>query len=174
VVLDDDPQPVRAAACEATGPNTLRLTLTEGKYHQVKRMLAAVGNRCQGLHRSAIGRLALADGPASRLLRWGSAEVPGPTPLRPGTRQRRPGVGGRPPGSRAAHAVADHDRVVAGPPASPTAGQRTACIADRRARRLCGPWMVPAHIPVVVQRTCHVAQALIRSYSVAWARGCTW
>lgn len=74
VVLDDDPQPVRAAACEATGPNTLRLTLTEGKYHQVKRMLAAVGNRCEGLHRSAIGGLTLADGPASGLWRWVSSE----------------------------------------------------------------------------------------------------
>ena len=57
VVLDDDPKPVRAAACVATGPHALRLTLTEGKYHQVKRMLAAVGNRVVGLHRSRIGVL---------------------------------------------------------------------------------------------------------------------
>lgn len=55
VVLDDDPRPVRAAACEATGEHALRLTLTEGKYHQVKRMLAAVGNRVTTLHRSRIG-----------------------------------------------------------------------------------------------------------------------
>jgi 16S rRNA pseudouridine516 synthase len=59
VVLDDDPRPVRAAACEATGEHTLRLTLTEGKYHQVKRMVAAVGNRVEGLHRASIGALAL-------------------------------------------------------------------------------------------------------------------
>jgi 16S rRNA pseudouridine516 synthase len=59
VVLDDDPKPVRAAACEATGEHALRLTLTEGKYHQVKRMLAAVGNRVTRLHRSRIGGLAL-------------------------------------------------------------------------------------------------------------------
>jgi 16S rRNA pseudouridine516 synthase len=59
VVLDDDPKPVRAAACEATGTHALRLTLTEGKYHQVKRMLAAVGNRVVQLHRSRIGRLEL-------------------------------------------------------------------------------------------------------------------
>ena len=59
VVLDDDPKPVRAAACEASGPCSLRLTLTEGKYHQVKRMLAAVGNRVEALHRSRIGALAL-------------------------------------------------------------------------------------------------------------------
>jgi 16S rRNA pseudouridine516 synthase len=57
VVLDDDPAPVRAAACEATGERRLRLTLAEGKYHQVKRMIAAVGNRVEALHRSRIGRL---------------------------------------------------------------------------------------------------------------------
>jgi 16S rRNA pseudouridine516 synthase len=59
VVLEDDPRPVRAAACEATDERQLRLTLTEGKYHQVKRMIAAVGNRVEALHRSKIGALAL-------------------------------------------------------------------------------------------------------------------
>ena len=59
VVLDDDPKPVKAAACEAVDIHHLRLTLTEGKYHQVKRMLAAVGNRVEGLHRSRIGGLQL-------------------------------------------------------------------------------------------------------------------
>ena len=59
VKLVDDPATVAAAACEATGECSLRLTLTEGKYHQVKRMLAAVGNRVEGLHRSAIGGVAL-------------------------------------------------------------------------------------------------------------------
>ena len=59
VVLDDDPKPVRAAACEKTGELTLSLTLTEGKYHQVKRMIAAVGNRVEGLHRARIGTLDL-------------------------------------------------------------------------------------------------------------------
>jgi len=61
VVLDDDPKPVRAAACEAISSHHLRLTLTEGKYHQVKRMLAAVSNRVEGLHRSQIGGLTLPD-----------------------------------------------------------------------------------------------------------------
>jgi len=59
VVLDDDPKPVRAAACVANDAYHLSLTLTEGKYHQVKRMLAAVGNRVEGLHRSRIGALDL-------------------------------------------------------------------------------------------------------------------
>jgi 16S rRNA pseudouridine516 synthase len=59
VVLDDDPAPVRAVAAERTGSHTLALTLEEGRYHQVKRMLAAVGNRVEVLHRSAFGRWAL-------------------------------------------------------------------------------------------------------------------
>ena len=59
VVLDDDPKPVRAAACELSSELQLSLTLTEGKYHQVKRMIAAVGNRVEGLHRSRIGSLDL-------------------------------------------------------------------------------------------------------------------
>ncbi|MEO6958736.1 MAG: 16S rRNA pseudouridine(516) synthase [Burkholderiaceae bacterium] len=59
VVLEDDPKPVRASACEAVAPHHLRLTLTEGKYHQVKRMVAAVGNRVEALHRSQIGGLVL-------------------------------------------------------------------------------------------------------------------
>jgi len=59
VVLEDDPTPVRAAACEAVGERGIRLTLTEGKYHQVKRMVAAVGNRVETLHRSSFGPLGL-------------------------------------------------------------------------------------------------------------------
>lgn len=70
VVLDDDPQPVRAAAAVATGETGLRLTLTEGKYHQVKRMVAAVGNRVEGLHRSQIGPLVLPADMAAGQWRW--------------------------------------------------------------------------------------------------------
>ncbi len=70
VVLDDDPKPVRAAACEAIGSHHLRLTLTEGKYHQVKRMVAAVSNRVEGLHRSQIGGLKLPDDLAPGQWRW--------------------------------------------------------------------------------------------------------
>jgi 16S rRNA pseudouridine516 synthase len=70
VVLEDDPKPVRAAACEPTGERTLRLVLTEGKYHQVKRMLAAVGNRVEKLHRSRIGGLELPADLAPGQWRW--------------------------------------------------------------------------------------------------------
>ncbi len=64
VQLADETGFVRAAAVEATGERSdgfygLRITLTEGKYHQVKRMVAAAGNRVEALHRSHFGALAL-------------------------------------------------------------------------------------------------------------------
>ena len=59
VLLNDEPEPVSAAACEIVGDNLLRLTLTQGKYHQVKRMVAAAGNRVEALHREAVGDLTL-------------------------------------------------------------------------------------------------------------------
>ena len=70
VVLDDDPKPVAAADAQALGEHHLQLTLTEGKYHQVKRMVAAVGNRVEGLHRSRIGGLALPTDLAPGEWRW--------------------------------------------------------------------------------------------------------
>jgi 16S rRNA pseudouridine516 synthase len=70
VVLDDDPAPVRAAACEATGTHGLRLTLTQGRYHQVKRMVAAVGNQVAALHRSRYGSLDLPPALAPGSFRW--------------------------------------------------------------------------------------------------------
>ena len=100
VVLDDDPLPVRAAAAYRTGAHTdehtLRMTLTEGKYHQVKRMIAAAGNRVETLHRSAFGTLDLSSTPAPGQWRWVSAAeraalsaVSGaafaPAPAHPGT-----------------------------------------------------------------------------------------
>ena len=70
VVLDDDPRPVRAAACVLRGSHMLDLTLTEGKYHQVKRMLAAVGNRVEALHRASVGALELDNALAPGQWRW--------------------------------------------------------------------------------------------------------
>ena len=70
VTLLDDPAPVCAAACEITGECGLSLTLTEGKYHQVKRMIAAVGNRVETLHRSRFGALVLPADLAPGQWRW--------------------------------------------------------------------------------------------------------
>jgi 16S rRNA pseudouridine516 synthase len=95
VVLDDDPQPVRAAACRATGTQALELTLVQGKYHQVKRMVAAVGNHCEALHRSAFGALTLGDGPAAGGWRFVSAAERAALLARPPGMDAEPG----PPGS---------------------------------------------------------------------------
>ena len=75
VQLVDDPATVKAAAAELTGPRDdglhgLRLTLVDGKYHQVKRMLAAVGNRVEALHRSGFGALQLPPDLAPGAWRW--------------------------------------------------------------------------------------------------------
>ncbi len=59
VVLDDSPEPVLALAAVSTSPRQLTLTLAQGKYHQVKRMLAAVDNHVERLHRSQIGQFVL-------------------------------------------------------------------------------------------------------------------
>lgn len=72
-MLDDDPEPVYADAADPVGEGEtlhLRLTLLQGKYHQVKRMVAAVSNRVEGLHRSQIGRLTLPKDLAPGQWRW--------------------------------------------------------------------------------------------------------
>ena len=55
VVLDDDPRPCFASACQQLSENRLAMTIVEGRYHQVKRMMAAVGNHVATLHRVEIG-----------------------------------------------------------------------------------------------------------------------
>lgn len=70
VQLHDEPLPIAAAACEIVGERRLRLTLTEGKYHLVKRMIAAAGNRVEALQREAIGALTLPADLAPGAWRW--------------------------------------------------------------------------------------------------------
>lgn len=76
VVLEDDPKPVLALACrhKAAIPNQIHMTLAQGKYHQVKRMMAAVGNHVDALARSQIGALKLPEDLALGEWRWMSAD----------------------------------------------------------------------------------------------------
>lgn len=60
VQLHDEPAPLAAVTCRQLDTHSLEIVLEQGKYHQVKRMLAAAGNHCAALHRSAIGTLTLA------------------------------------------------------------------------------------------------------------------
>lgn len=59
VKLHDEPAPLKAVSCVRRGEHQLEIVLEQGKYHQVKRMLAAADNHCLSLHRSAIGGLTL-------------------------------------------------------------------------------------------------------------------
>jgi 16S rRNA pseudouridine516 synthase len=59
VSLRGDDRPTAPAEVDWLGGDDLRLVIREGRYHQVKRMLAAVGNRVVSLHRERIGALAL-------------------------------------------------------------------------------------------------------------------
>jgi 16S rRNA pseudouridine516 synthase len=74
VQLNDEPAPIAALACDKLEEFTLRLTLAEGKYHQVKRMIAATGNRVETLHREAIGSYALPEDLQPGSWRWLEAE----------------------------------------------------------------------------------------------------
>ena len=59
VQLNGEEGLTRPAKLEIVGEREGVLTITEGKYHQVKRMFAAVGNRVVGLHRDRVGSLEL-------------------------------------------------------------------------------------------------------------------
>jgi 16S rRNA pseudouridine516 synthase len=59
LLLESDDKPLLPAELEVLAPRQARLTLHEGRYHQVRRMFAAVGNHVQSLHRSQIGGLQL-------------------------------------------------------------------------------------------------------------------
>ncbi|AJE99665.1 pseudouridine synthase [Pandoraea apista] len=57
VLLRDETEPLAATDVMSPSPHEIALTITQGKYHQVKRMVAAAGNRVEGLVRIAIGGL---------------------------------------------------------------------------------------------------------------------
>lgn len=59
VQLHDEPAPLAAQSCRKLDEHRIEIVLEQGKYHQVKRMLAAAGNHCVALRRTAIGRLTL-------------------------------------------------------------------------------------------------------------------
>ena len=61
LLLESETTPLAPAMLEAIDARHARLLLTEGRYHQVRRMFAAVGNHVEALHRSRIGGLALGD-----------------------------------------------------------------------------------------------------------------
>ena len=61
LMLEGETKPLKPAELVVVSPTSARLTVHEGRYHQVRRMFAAVGNHVQALHRERIGELALPD-----------------------------------------------------------------------------------------------------------------
>ena len=59
LLLENEATPLAPAHLEVLAPDRARLVLHEGRYHQARRMFAAVGNHVETLHRSAIGGLSL-------------------------------------------------------------------------------------------------------------------
>ena len=59
LMLDGEFKPLAPARLEVLSPTTARITVTEGRYHQVRRMFAATGNHVNSLHRESIGALTL-------------------------------------------------------------------------------------------------------------------
>ena len=66
LMLESEKTPLAPAVLEIVGPRQARLTLTEGRYHQARRMFAAVGNHVEALHRGRLGGLTLDDLPAGQ------------------------------------------------------------------------------------------------------------
>ena len=63
LMLESETTPLLPAEMEVLGPRRARLTLHEGRYHQVRRMFVAVGNHVEALHRERVGGLTLGDLP---------------------------------------------------------------------------------------------------------------
>jgi 16S rRNA pseudouridine516 synthase len=70
VELHGDDGMTSPATVVMLGERSCDLTIREGKYHQVKRMFAAVGNRVESIHRIAIGPVGLGEDPAEGSWRW--------------------------------------------------------------------------------------------------------
>ncbi len=70
VKLIDETETIAALDVKQITENVIHMTLAEGKYHQVKRMVAAIANRVEGLKRIQIGELKLPDDLAVGEWRW--------------------------------------------------------------------------------------------------------
>ena len=74
LVLESEATPLLPAELEDLGDRRVRLTIREGRYHQVRRMFAAAGNHVQALHRTHVGALELGDLPSGEWRALDAAE----------------------------------------------------------------------------------------------------
>ena len=75
LLLESEKEPLAPAMLEVLGPRHARLTVTEGRYHQVRRMFAATGNHVETLQRIAVGGLTLGELPLGEWRVLGADEV---------------------------------------------------------------------------------------------------
>ena len=75
LLLESETTPLLPAELEVLEPRKARLTLHEGRYHQVRRMFAAIGNHVEALHRVSVGGLALRDLPVGEWRMLGEGEI---------------------------------------------------------------------------------------------------
>jgi 16S rRNA pseudouridine516 synthase len=75
MMLESEREPLAPAHLEVIDARHARLTLTEGRYHQARRMFAAVGNHVEALHRSRVGGLELDDLPVGEWRQLGESDV---------------------------------------------------------------------------------------------------
>lgn len=75
LLLEAETRPLLPAELEVLQPRRARLTLHEGRYHQVRRMFAATGNHVAALHRLRVGALELGDLPAGQWRALSAADI---------------------------------------------------------------------------------------------------
>ena len=75
LMLEGEKAPLAPAGFEALDARHARLVLTEGRYHQARRMFAAIGNHVVALHRSRVGGLGLGDLPEGQWRQLNDADL---------------------------------------------------------------------------------------------------
>jgi 16S rRNA pseudouridine516 synthase len=75
LMLESETTPLAPARLQVRGPRHVRLAVTEGRYHQVRRMFAATGNRVETLRRVSVGGLALGELPPGQWRPLAPAEI---------------------------------------------------------------------------------------------------
>jgi 16S rRNA pseudouridine516 synthase len=75
LMLESEQTPLAPAMLNVLGPRNAQITVSEGRYHQVRRMFAAVGNHVESLHRVACGGLLLGNLPVGKWRMLGNDEI---------------------------------------------------------------------------------------------------
>ncbi|HKT27510.1 pseudouridine synthase [Dyella sp.] len=75
LLLESETTPLLPATLDVLAPRHVRLSITEGRYHQVRRMFAATGNHVETLQRTAVGQLQMENLPPGEWRRLGEDDI---------------------------------------------------------------------------------------------------